>query len=73
MFEILAEYKRKGISKIDILKGMLAFGIPFLVKEIPARKKRAIIDGRKCIDSAAKIGLKQSGGSPEFPIFTKVI
>lgn len=71
MFEILAEYKRKGISKAEILKGMLAFGVPFLMKEIPARKKRAIIDGRKCIDTAAKIGLEPTGGSPECPIFSQ--
>ena len=71
MFEILAEYKRKGISKAKILKAMLAFGIPFLLKEIPARKNRAVLDGRKCIESAAKIGYRQSGGSPEFPIFSK--
>ena len=71
MFEILAEYKRKGISKFEILRAMLTFGIPFLVKEIPTRKKRAAIDGRKCIESAEKIGLKQSGGSLEFPIFSQ--
>jgi len=70
MFEILAEYKRKGVSKARIIRAMLAFGLPFLVKEIPARKKRAVLDGQKCIDSAAKIGLKQTGGSPEFPIFS---
>ena len=45
--------------------------IPFLAKEIPARKQRAMLDGRKCIDSAAQIGLKQSGGSMEFPIFSQ--
>jgi hypothetical protein len=71
MFEILAEYKRKGLSKAQILKAMLAFGVPFLMKEIPARKQRAVADGRKCIDSAAQIGLQQSGGSPEFPIFSQ--
>ena len=71
MFEILAEYKRKGISKAEILRAMLAFGIPFLIKELPARKNRAVADGHKCLDSAAKIGLKQSGGSPQFPIFSQ--
>ena len=71
MFEILAEYKRKGISKVQILQAMLTFGIPFLAKEIPARKNRAVLDGRTCIESAAQIGLKQSGGSPEFPIFSQ--
>ena len=45
MFEILAEYKRKGILKTELLKAMLLFGIPFLTKEIPARKKRARADG----------------------------
>ena len=71
MFEILAEYKRKGISKGDLARGMLAFGLPFLIKEIPARKKRAVLDGHKCIETAASIGLVQSGGSPECPIFSK--
>ena len=71
MFEILAEYKRRGISKAKIFKAMLIFGLPFLMKEIPARKNRAVQDGRKCIESAAKIGLKQSDGSPEFPIFSQ--
>jgi hypothetical protein len=70
-FEILAEYKRKGISKVNLIKGMLSFGILFLAKEIPARKKRARIDGLKCIESAKSIGLQKSGGSLEFPIFSK--
>ena len=71
MFEILAEYKRKGITKINLVKGMLLFGIPFLIKEIPDRKKRAREDGLKCIESAEKIGLKYSGGTLEFPTFSK--
>ena len=71
MFEILAEYKRKGISKLNLIKAMLAFGIPYIIKEIPQRKKRAGIDGLKCIESAEKTGLKKSGGTLEFPIFSK--
>jgi glycosyltransferase involved in cell wall biosynthesis len=71
MFEILAEYKRKGISKKELIKAMLMFGIPFLVKEIPDRKKRAHADGLKCVESAKKIGLTHSGGSLEFPTFSK--
>ena len=71
MFEILAEYKRKGMSKPQLLKAMLSFGILFLAKEIPARKKRARIDGYKCIEAARKIGLEQSGGTLEFPTFSK--
>ena len=70
-FEILAEYKRNGISKVDIIKGMLHFGIPFLLKEIPARKRRAKNDGNKCIQAAKIIGLKMSGGTLEFPSFDK--
>ncbi len=71
MFEILAEYKRKGIKKSDLIKAMLIFGVPFLLKEIPARKKRARQDGIRCIESAKKIGLIQSGGTIEFPTFSK--
>ncbi len=70
-FEILAEYKRKGLQKPQLIKAMLAFGIPFLAKEIPSRKKRAGADGAKCIAAAARIGLVQSGGTPEFPVFSK--
>lgn len=70
-FEILAEYKRKGISKHDLIKGMLIFGLPFLSKELPARKKRARADGLKCIKAAKSIGLEMSGGTLEFPIFSK--
>ena len=71
MFEILAEYKRKGITKTKLIKAMLLFGIPYLAKEIPGRKKRARIDGHRCIESAEKIGLKQTGGTLEFPTFSK--
>ena len=71
MLEILAEYKRKGVAGADIIKAMLSFGIIFLAREIPSRKKRAHTDGRKCIESARKIGLEQSGGTIELPIFSK--
>lgn len=71
LFEILAEYKRKGIPKSDLIKAMLSFGVSFLVKEIPARKKRARADGLKCIEAAKNIGLEQSGGTLEFPTFSK--
>ena len=71
MFEILAEYKRKGISKINLIKAMFVFGIPFLLKEIPERKNRARTDGLKCIESAKQIGLNHSGGTLEFPTFSK--
>lgn len=71
MFEILAEYKRHGIAKVALVKGMLAFGLPFLMKELPARKKRARQDGIKCIEQAKSIGLVQTGGEIAFPFFSK--
>ena len=71
MFEILAEYKRKGVSKAKLIKAMLLFGIPYLLTEIPERKKRARTDGLVCIASAEKIGLVQTGGTLEFPTFSK--
>ncbi len=71
LFEILAEHKRKGMSKPDLIKAMLSFGILFLVKELPARKKRAKRDGLSCVEAAKKIGYVQSAGSLEFPIFSK--
>ena len=71
MFEILAEYKRRGISKADLVKGLLAFGLPFLAKELPARKTRAQQDGIKCVEQAKSIGLVQTSGTTAFPIFSK--
>ena len=50
---------------------MLSFGIPYLAAEIPERKKRARADGYRCIESAEKIGLKKTGGTLEFPTFSK--
>jgi hypothetical protein len=71
MFEILAEHKRRGMPKTDLVKAMLSFGIMFLIKEIPNRKKRARTDGLKCIETAKSIGLVHSGGPLEFPTFAK--
>ena len=50
---------------------MLSFGVPFLLKELSARKKRARADGIKCIKAAESIGLVMSGGTLEFPSFEK--
>ena len=70
LLEILAEHKRKGMKKLDLVKAMLTFDPVFLAKELPDRKRRARIDGAKCIEAAKKVGLKQTGGTPEFPIFS---
>ncbi len=69
LFEILAEYKRCGISKTDVLKAMLTFDKRFLIKEIIRRKNTAKKDIKKCMKVAKNIGLKQTSGTKEFPIF----
>ena len=71
LFEILAEYKRCGISKSDVIKAMFIFNPCFLVREIIRRKKSAKKDIRKCMSVADHIGLRQTSGTKEFPIFEK--
>lgn len=71
LLEILAEYKRCGVSKGDIIKAMLTFNPLFLLKEIIRRKKDAESDIKKCMKVAKDLGLKQTGGTKEFPIFKK--
>ena len=71
-FEILAEYKRCGITKLQLLRALSHFNPLFLICEITDRKKRARIDGEKCIAAAEKLGLVHSGGSISFPIFSAV-
>ena len=70
MFEILAEYKRCGITKVELMKAMSNFNLYFLLKEIPKRKKRTAEDGLKCIAAAERIGYKHTSGSIEFPSFS---
>jgi len=69
LLEVLAEYKRCGVSKSDILKAMMTFNPCFLAKEIIRRKKTAPKDIEKCIKVAKNLGLKQTAGTNEFPIF----
>ena len=71
LFEILAEYKRKGTPKKDILKAMLGFNPFFLAKEIIRRKISAKKDIEKCVSVAKALGLRQTMGTKEFPIFEK--
>ena len=71
LFEILAEYKRCGVSKVDVLKAMITFNPCFLAKEIIRRKKSAKKDIEKCMNVAKIIGLNKTGGTKEFPIFEK--
>lgn len=69
LLEILAEYKRCGLSKLDILTAMIRFNPVFLVKEFIRRKKTAKKDIEKCIKVANTLCLKQTSGTKEFPIF----
>lgn len=71
LFEILAEYKRCGVSKADVLKVMLKFNPLFLVKEIIRRKYSAKKDIKKCVKVAEFLSLKQTSGTKDFPVFEK--
>ncbi|MBR5479471.1 MAG: glycosyltransferase family 2 protein [Clostridia bacterium] len=70
IFEVLAEYKRKGIAKKDLLSALLCFNPFFLIKEFLRKKKQAKDDGKNCIAAAESIGLKKIGGTDEFPKFS---
>ena len=69
LFEILAEYKRRGVPKADILKATLSFSPLFLAKEIIRRKRAAKRDIAGCVAVAKSRGLKQTAGTAEYPIF----
>lgn len=69
LFEMLAEYKRCGATKSDVIREMLSFNPWFVVKEIIRRKKTAKKDIEKCIKVAESRGLRQTGGTDSFPIF----
>ena len=71
LLEVLAEYKRRGASKADVVKAMITFGPFFLAKEILRRKIAAKHDIQKCMLVAKSLGLKQTAGTSEFPIFEK--
>lgn len=71
LLEILAEYKRCGVSKVEIVKAMLTFDPLFVMKEIIRRKSAAKADIEKCRKVANARGISQTAGSKEFPIFEK--
>ena len=71
LLEIIAEYKRQGMPKADIIKAMLMFNPIFLAKEITRRKQAAKKDIEKCVEAALNLGLKQAKGTNAFPIFEK--
>lgn len=71
LFEILAEYKRCAVSKTAVVKAMLTFNPVFLLKEVIRRKRTAKKDIAKCMMVAGDIGLSQTAGTKEYPIFGK--
>ena len=71
LFDVLAEYKRHGMSKVEILFGMLSFNPIFLLKELVRRKIVANCDAMMCLQAAEKIGLERVSGTKVFPIFKK--
>lgn len=71
LFEILAEYKRGNVAKSDVIKAMRMFNPCFVAKEIVRRKITAKKDIAKCTKVANQLGLKQTSGTKEFPIFEK--
>jgi len=68
-FEVLAEYRRHGISKKDVIKAIMCFSPLFLIKEVLRRKKTASQDGKKCLLAAQNYGLEQVDGTKVFPVF----
>ena len=71
LLEVLAEYKRCGVSVTDVLRAMIKFNPFFLAKEIIRRKQSAKKDIKKCMKVAEDLGLRQTSGTKEFPIFEK--
>lgn len=69
LFEVLAEYKRRGLSRSGVLRAMLMFNPFFLAKEIVRRKRTAKTDIKNCMAVARLIGLKQTAGTKAYPIF----
>ncbi|MBO5408375.1 MAG: glycosyltransferase [Clostridia bacterium] len=71
MMESLAEYKRNGVGKAEIIKGLLNINPIFVLSELLRRKKDALRDGKACLKTANEQGFRQTGGTTVFPIFTK--
>ena len=71
LFEILAEYKRCGVPKSDIIKAILSFSPLFVARELVRRKKTAKKDISNCVNTAKEIGLVRTSGTNDFPVFEK--
>ncbi len=71
VFEVLAEYKRSGLAKKDLLCALAHFPLGFVLAETVARKQRAKKDGLACIEAAKRVGYAHTGGDISFPQFSK--
>ncbi len=69
LLEILAEYKRCGVSKSQVVGAMLPFNPFFVLFEMIRRKRTAKNDIANCMTVAVDRGLKQTSGTNEYPIF----
>lgn len=69
LLEILAEYKRCGVSKSKVAATMLHFNPFFVLFEMIRRKRTAQKDIANCMTVAVGRGLKQTSGTNVYPIF----
>ena len=71
LFEALAEQKRHGLRKADLLRILFSFPPVFAINEMRRRKRAAKAEISDCRRVAVTLGLVQTGGSTEFPIFER--
>lgn len=69
LFEILAEYKRKGMSKVKMMMVLLTCKPSFLIKEFTRRKKLSKTDVKDCMAVAKFLGIRHTAGTKTYPTF----
>ena len=73
MLEIALEYKRLGISKLDLISILSVFSPAFLYRELRRRRRFASEDGEDCIRRAESLSLSLVGNNREFPEFSGTV
>lgn len=71
LLEILAEYKRAGIGKIAVLRGLLKFSPVFLLRELRRRKRRVREDLMKSSAAALRWGMIPIPGQSKLPAYQR--
>lgn len=71
LLEILAEYKRCGVRKSHVFKGLLGFSPCFLVREFIRRKIAYREENKKLFELVKNLGLEQLPGTNNMPLFKK--